>query len=83
MTKRLYPPSRFSSYEPFRSRPKPTNEIWQHAILDSDDRIITIGYYPRAKTVSRTVIPIPDDQTPHPGWFYNRSTKRFQREEPE
>lgn len=83
MTKRLQPPSRWNHFERFGDRAKSTPTVRAHAVLSSNDEVITIGYYPDSETGHKSVVPVPDNQTIHPGWFYNRSTKRFQREQPE
>lgn len=63
-------------------KPKLSN-IWKHAVLDSNGRIITIALYPRSERQhSKSVIPIPDSGfQPRVGDYYVNG--KFQREKPE
>lgn len=53
-----------------------------HAILDSDAKVIMLGYYPETETPGRAVVPVADNERVHPGYYYNRKTRKFSKEMP-
>lgn len=70
---------------PFFRPPKPPRltNMWKHAILDTNQRVILIAVYPRSREQkSKSVIPIPDSgHQPRIGDYWTGS--KFQREKPE